>query len=75
MLRAGCVTEMASSVNGMLSYKWLSADLRVDQPCVCVHLHLCIHPRQFLHLLRTILSGDIHTHTHCKVCGKNSDGQ
>ena len=35
VLRAVCVTEMTSSVNGMLSYKWLSADLRVDQLCVC----------------------------------------
>lgn len=46
MLRAGCVREMTSSVNGMLAYKWLSADLRVGQPCVCLCVHLHLHQQQ-----------------------------
>lgn len=41
VLRAGCVTEMTSSVNGMLSYKWLSADLEVDQ--LCVRVYVCVY--------------------------------
>ncbi len=45
VLRAGCVTEMTSSVNGMLSYKWLSADLRVNQLRVFVHPY-SIHPQE-----------------------------
>lgn len=36
VLRAGGVTETTSSVNGMLSYKWLSADRGVNQLCVSV---------------------------------------
>lgn len=45
VLRAGCVREMTSSVNGMLAYKWLSADLRVSQPCLCLCAHLHLHRR------------------------------
>lgn len=35
VLRAGSVTGMTSSVNGMLFYKWISADVKVKQPCTC----------------------------------------
>lgn len=82
VLRAGCVTEMTSSVNGMLSYKWLSADLRVDQPCVCVCVYTSIHLRIRTQQKDSCINSSIYcglykqkTHTPFKVCGKNSDRQ
>lgn len=43
VLRAECVTEMTSSVNGMLSYKWLSVTSGSTN-CVCVSefVSLCV---------------------------------
>lgn len=41
VLRAECVTEMTSSVNGMLSYKWLSVTSGSTN-CVCVWVSLCV---------------------------------
>lgn len=44
VLRAGGVEEVTSSVNGMLSYKRLSADLGVDQLCVSVYTPPSMYP-------------------------------
>lgn len=44
VLRAGGVTETTSSVNGMLSYKWLSADQGVNQlVCFCVYPSIYVY--------------------------------